>query len=178
MSKEAFNDPNPSTVPITLEGVGNLTERERAFVEAYLRLGVGSHAALEAGVPKASSRSWASRTLRKPQVVEALTKAQQKISQTFHIDRNWVLFRLVQIVNAGMQKRPIVDMSNKPQFALDDPDKQLYRLVDAQSARSALLDIANLLGMVKTKEASDNAGVLLVQDLDTIEDWDEKNAGD
>ena len=77
-----------------------------------------------------------------------------------------------------MKKRPIVDISNKPQFALDDPDKQLYRLVDAQSARSALLDIANLLGMVKTKEASDNAGVLLVQDLDTIEDWDEKNAGD
>lgn len=168
----------PGTMPVTLTGIETLKPKEVAFIESYLRNGVGKHAALDAGISEVSAASWASRRLRDPRVMAVLHEAQRQIVKTLNVDKNWVAFKLIDIIQAGCQKRPVEDPFTKRVIYDADTGRPLYRLLDANSARAALQDLSKLLGLESQTIQTGSSGVLLVQDLPTIDDWDNEHAGE
>jgi phage terminase small subunit len=79
-----------------------LKPKVKAFIAAYLKLKNCTHAAIEAGYSKKTAYSIGSELLKKPEVVEALEKVQNKVEEKAIVDAAWVLIRLKTMAEYGM----------------------------------------------------------------------------
>ena len=93
---------------------------------------------------------------------------------TLGIDTAWVLKKSIDIVETCSQKVAVLD--NAGNIKLDPKGNPVYRMIDAQTARSAISDIAGWIGVGEEQAAHDiSTGVLQVPPVSTEEEW-KKNA--
>ena len=152
--------------------VDDLTLRERRFIDAYIRTGVGSKAAIEAGYSEKSAKTTANRKMSDPRIKEALDEARSRAAEILGIDAAWVLRHAVNIVETCSRKMPVNDMAGKQKE--DEHGNPVYRMVDAPTARATLKDISEWAGMnreKKEKEEDSTTGVLQVQAVSSEEAW-------
>lgn len=74
-----------------------LTLKERRFIEEYPVDWNGTQAAIRAGYSPKSAKDSAYELIRKPKIVDALTRFMAKQSERTDISRKWVLAKLVDV---------------------------------------------------------------------------------
>jgi len=85
-----------------------LSARQTRFVSEYLVDGVGSQAAIRAGVAPSGAHVWASRALRIAKVAEALQARQAADAARLSLQREDVLNGLLQAIEQGrLQSNPM-----------------------------------------------------------------------
>ena len=152
----------------------DLTPREQTFVREYIRTGVGKEAAIRAGYKPSNAISQASRKLTEPHIQAAIEAAKKDAARTLGIDTAWVRKKSIDIVETCSQKVAVLD--NAGNIKLDPKGNPVYRMIDAQTARSAISDIAGWIGVGEEQAAHDiSTGVLQVPAVSTEEEW-KKNA--
>lgn len=152
--------------------VDDLNLRERRFIDAYIRTGVGSKAAIEAGYSERSAKAIAHRKMSDPRIKKALEEAKAKAAEILGIDAAWVLRHAVNIVETCSRKVPVNDFTGKQKE--DDHGNPVYRMVDAPTARATLKDISEWAGVNREKEKKEEdstTGVLQVQVVSSEEAW-------
>ena len=151
-----------------------LTPIEQTFVREYIRTGVGKEAAIRAGYKPSNAASQASRKLKETHIQAAIDEARKDAARTLGIDTAWVLMKSIDVVETCSQKVAVLD--NAGNIKLDPNGKPVYKMVDAQTARSAISDIAGWIGVGEEQPAHDiSTGVLQVPAVSTEEEW-KKNA--
>jgi phage terminase small subunit len=84
-----------------MDGIGRhldgLTERQRKFVNEYMKEPNGKRAAIAAGYSPAGAEVSASRLLRHPRVQEYLRGQMKRVEATALVDATWVLRRLRRV---------------------------------------------------------------------------------
>lgn len=151
-----------------------LSPKEQTFVREYIRTGVGKEAAIRAGYKPESAISTASRKLKEPKIKAAIDDARKDAARALGIDTAWVIKKAVDIVETCSQKVAVLD--NAGNIKLDPKGNPVYRMIDAQTARSAISDIAGWIGVGEEQAAHDiSTGVLQVPAVSTEEEW-KKNA--
>ncbi len=73
-----------------------LTGKQRRFVEEYPIDLNATQAAVRAGYSERAAKDIGFENLRKPAIVEAITRAMAKRSEKSEVDRSWVLLKLVK----------------------------------------------------------------------------------
>lgn len=152
-----------------------LNERERKFVAAYIRLGVGKAAAIEAGWSPNGAEAVASRKLKMPHIKAALEKAREEAAKTLGIDAAFILGKAIEIIASCTQKVPVVDMAGNQK--VDKDGKPVFKMLDPSTARNALQDVAKWVGMGEEKEETKSkaGGVLLVPPVPSEAEWSKQH---
>lgn len=88
-----------------------LTDKQKRFVEEYLVDLNGTQAALRAGYAKSSAKQRACEQLQHPLVAAAIAEEQAKRSERTHVDQDWVISRLMSVVERSMQAEKVTDRS-------------------------------------------------------------------
>ena len=83
-----------------------LNTRQKKFVEAYLQIGIGKEAAIEAGYSPRSAEQQASRLLSMPEVQAYRREIEQRLFDELGISKAWIGRRLVEIVERSTQAVP------------------------------------------------------------------------
>ncbi|MBV7434501.1 terminase small subunit [Cardiobacteriaceae bacterium TAE3-ERU3] len=77
--------------------MSRLTEKQRRFVAEYLIDLNATQAALRAGYSKKSAYSIGQENLKKPEIQNAISEAQEKRNSRINIDADYVLNRLIEV---------------------------------------------------------------------------------
>lgn len=77
--------------------MGGLTEKQKRFVQEYLKDLNATQAAIRAGYSERTASAVGYENLRKPQIEKALAEAMQQRCERTKIDADYVLKRLVEI---------------------------------------------------------------------------------
>ena len=134
-----------------------LNDRQRAFVEAHVKLGGlnQAQAAVEAGYSAKTAYSQASRLLKNVKVAAAVkekqTKKAERIEERTAVDASWVVSNLVEVAERCMQKRPVRNMRGEQ--VVDEEGNNLWTF-DAKGANRALELIGKHVGCFVEKVES------------------------
>lgn len=151
--KPDINPTKPSEKP-TKTGVENtggaeskaltkkLTNRQKRFVEEYLKDMNATQAAIRAGYSERTARQMAAQNLTKLNVKNAVEKALREREERTNITQNYVLQGLRENVQRCMQAKPVLDREGSP------TGKYTYH---ATGANRALELLGKHLGMFPTK---------------------------
>ena len=101
-------------------GEERLTDKQKRFVEEYLRCGDGREAALAAGYSPANAAARAEQLLCSPRIQAYRREREQKLFDRMSISPAWIGRRLVEIVDRCMQATP--HMARNPETKQREPD--------------------------------------------------------
>lgn len=133
---------------------GTLTDKQRRFVEEYVKDLNATQACIRAGYSAKGARTQGSLLLANPNVARAVQERQQKVSKRAEIDAAYVLRAWKTLIDTGLVKIPKTDMSGTQ--ACDEHGRPAFKFVDALAANVALANLAKHLRMFEKPE--DNAG--------------------
>ena len=125
-----------------------LTVRQKKFVEAYLRIGIGKEAAIDAGYSKRSAEQQASRLLAMPEVQAYRRELEQKLFDEMGISEAWIGRRLVEIVERSMSAVP--HLTWNPDTRRKEEDGMW--VADHATAIKALHELGAQMGYAKGEE--------------------------
>lgn len=91
-----------------------LTEKQQIFVDQYLVDLNATKAAIRSGYSEKTAYSQGHELLKKPEIAEAIAKAQAERAERTKIDGDWVLKRLEIIVERCLQAEPVTDREGNP----------------------------------------------------------------
>ena len=130
-----------------------LTEKQKLFVQEYLKDLNATQAAIRAGYSARTANKTGSEVLGKTNVRQAIMEAQKARAEKLDIDTSWVLTRLKLISDRCIQGEPV--------FSKDGEPSGEWKF-DAAGANRATELIAKHLGMFTEKhEHSGQGGVPL-----------------
>lgn len=135
----------------------DITPRQKKFVQEYLRSGDATDAAIAAGYSARSAASRASKLLEMPGVIEYRRKLEKKLFDEMGISKEWIGTRLVEIVQACMEKVPAYRWN--PETRRDERSGE--KLLDANSAIRALHELAEHMDFAEGEQSA----------AESIEDW-------
>lgn len=141
----------------------DITPQQRKFVQEYLKSGNATAAAIAAGYSARSAASRASKLLETPGVIEYRRKLEKKLFDEMGISKEWIGTRLVEIVQACMEKVPAYRWN--PETRRDERSGE--KLLDANSAIRALHELNEHMNFADGE----------TQASESIEDWLERQGG-
>src|SRR5579862_8195563 len=97
-----------------------LTPRQQRFVEEYLIDLNATQAAIRAGYSADTAYSIGHENLSKPDIADAIARAQQERGTRVLIDQEWVMRRLRAISDRCMQAAPVLDGKGTPVMVEND----------------------------------------------------------
>ena len=150
--------------------VGDLNIREMKFVNAYIRTGIATKAAIEAGYSEKSARQTSCKKLNDPRIKAAVAEAKGKAADILGVDAAWVLRQALDIIETCSMKVSVNDVTGGQKT---DPDgNPVYKMVDASTALATLKIISEWVGINREKREEDSTtGVLQVQIVPSEEEW-------
>lgn len=157
---------------MTQTKMNKLTDAHKRFALEYVKDSNATAAAIRAGYSESSARKTGCRLRQNPMVKAEIERLQKKIEEKAIVDALWVQKNWKAVVESCTQEVLAYSMSGAPLKGRDG--KQVYKMLDANSARNTLSDVAKFLKMFdKTDEKSedDTSGVLLTQDVEGAEQW-------
>ena len=135
----------------------DITPRQKKFVQEYLRSGDATDAAIAAGYSAKSAASTASKTLKMRGVIEYRRELEKKLFDEMGISKEWIGTRLVEIVQACMERVP--NYRWNPETRRDERSGE--KLLDANSAIRALHELNEHMNFADGE----------TQTSESIEDW-------
>lgn len=141
----------------------DITPQQKKFVQEYLRSGNATAAAIAAGYSARSAASRASKLLEMPGVIEYRRKLEKKLFDEMGISKEWIGTRLVEIVQACMERVP--NYRWNPETRRDERSGE--KLLDANSAIRALHELNEHMNFADGE----------TQVSESIEDWLARQGG-
>lgn len=141
----------------------DITPRQKKFVQEYLRSGDATDAAIAAGYSARSAASRASKLLEMPGVIEYRRKLEKKLFDEMGISKEWIGTRLVEIVQACMEKVPAYRWN--PETRRDERSGE--KLLDANSAIRALHELNEHMDFAEGEQSA----------AESIEEWLARQGG-
>lgn len=141
----------------------DITPQQKKFVQEYLKSGNATAAAISAGYSARSAASRASKLLETPGVIEYRRKLEKKLFDEMGISKEWIGTRLVEIVQACMEKVPAYRWN--PETRRDERSGE--KLLDANSAIRALHELNEHMNFADGEQST----------AESIEDWLERQGG-
>lgn len=149
-----------------------MNDKHRRFAQEYVKDSNATAAAIRAGYSKTYARSTGSRLKKDPRVNEIIEKLQAKAAEKALLDAQWVLERWKELADSCLQDVVAYSMTGAP--VKDRDGNQVYKKLDANTARNVLADIAKHLKMFdRTEEKTEDShsGVLLAQPVKGKTEW-------
>jgi phage terminase small subunit len=100
--KQQDDQPDTKNEPVLLRKKGDLTPKQRAFVQEYLIDLNATQAAKRAGYSEKTAGQIGKENLRKPPIIAAIKAAQDKRTEKVEVSAEWVLGSLVSVANRCM----------------------------------------------------------------------------
>lgn len=124
-----------------------LTPRQQAFVDEYLVDLNATQAAIRSGYSPKTANEQGARLLANASVRAAILDGQVARSKKTQITQQWVVSRLVEIVERCMQHEPVFDRAGRPMI-VDTPAGEMVPAYtfDAKGANGALALLAKHTG--------------------------------
>lgn len=141
----------------------DITPQQKKFVQEYLKSGNATAAAIAAGYSARSAASRASKLLEMPGVIEYRRRLEKKLFDEMGISREWIGTRLVEIVQACMERVP--NYRWNPETRRDERSGE--KLLDANSAIRALHELNEHMNFADGEQSAS----------ESIEEWLEKQGG-
>jgi phage terminase small subunit len=142
-----------------------LTAKQASFVENYLIDLNATQAAIRAGYSKRTAAQQGFENLRKPEIQAALTAAMTARSKRTQLEQDWIIERLMAVVERSMQAEPVRDHEG------NETGEYTFQ---ASGANRGLELLGKHLGMfVERHEVGNNVRVLSDKPL-TVEEWEER----
>ena len=135
----------------------DITPQQKKFVQEYLKSGNATTAAIAAGYSARSAASRASKLLEMPGVIEYRRKLEKKLFDEMGISKEWIGTRLVEIVQACMERVP--NYRWNPETRRDERSGE--KLLDANSAIRALHELNEHMDFAEGEQTA----------AESIEDW-------
>lgn len=135
----------------------DITPQQKKFVQEYLKSGNATAAAIAAGYSARSAASRASKLLETPGVIEYRRKLEKKLFDEMGISKEWIGTRLVEIVQACMERVP--NYRWNPETRRDERSGE--KLLDANSAIRALHELNEHMDFAEGEQTA----------AESIEDW-------
>ena len=135
----------------------DITQRQKKFVQEYLRSGDATDAAIAAGYSARSAASRASKLLETQGVIEYRRKLEKKLFDEMGISKEWIGRRLVEVVESCMEKVPSYRWN--PETRKDERCGE--KLLDANSAIRALHELTEHMNFAEGEQSA----------AESIEDW-------
>ena len=135
----------------------DITPQQKKFVQEYLKSGNATTAAIAAGYSARSAASRASKLLEMPGVIEYRRKLEKKLFDEMGISKEWIGTRLVEIVQACMERVP--NYRWNPETRRDERSGE--KLLDANSAIRALHELNEHMDFAEGEQSA----------AESIEDW-------
>lgn len=125
------------------------SERRALFLTEYLRDRNARQAAIRAGYSPKSAGHWGIELLKVPEIAQRIEEHDARLQDEAKIERAEVLRWLRDVVERGLQLKPLRDSRGEP--LLDIYERPIYKHVDAKSAIRALELMGKHLGMFTEK---------------------------
>lgn len=154
------------------------TLRQRAFIEAYLRLGQVVPAAREAGYSLHTARYLSGRLLRRPDVQALIEARQAEMRRQSEVTMERVIGELAKLAFADPRDLFTADGKLKPVHALDDASAASIAALDVLVMASTRRGSSRRAGAESGTGESDGveAGGDTVLELRKIKRWDKTKA--
>jgi phage terminase small subunit len=94
---------------VTIILMDELTDKQKRFVEEYLKDLNATQAAIRAGYSANTANEQGARLLANVSVKAAVAKGQEKLSKRAQIDQEWVLKNIIKVYKRCMQKTRVKD---------------------------------------------------------------------
>lgn len=150
-----------------------MTDKQKRFAQEYVKDSNATEAAIRAGYAKSSARVAGCRLKKDPRVNEIIGKLQAKAAERALLDVQWVLEKWKTLAENCMQEVVAYSMTGAP--IKDRAGDQAYKMLDANTARNVLSDIAKHLQMfekpAEEKSEDTTSGVLLTAPVEEKEQW-------
>ncbi len=130
-----------------------MTPKQERFVQEYLVDLNASEAAIRAGYSAKGAPVTASRLLRNVHVQRAVTAGQAERRERVHLDQNYVLLNLREVVERCMQRAPVMVRRGRKFEQLVDADGRHVWRFDGKVAVAALALLGKHLGMFVEQDA-------------------------
>ncbi len=157
---------------MTQTKTNKLTDAQKRFALEYVKDSNATAAAVRAGYSESNARSTGCRLRKDPMVKAEIERLQEKIEEKALVDVLWVQKKWKAVVESCTQEVLAYSMTGAPLKGRDG--KQVYKMLDANSARNTLSDVAKFLKMfdkADEKSEDDTSGVLLIHDVEGAEQW-------
>lgn len=157
---------------MTQTKTNKLTDAQKRFALEYVKDSNATAAAVRAGYSESNARSTGCRLRKDPMVKAEIERLQEKIEEKALVDALWVQKKWKAVVESCTQEVLAYSMTGAPLKGRDG--KQVYKMLDANSARNTLSDVAKFLKMfdkADEKPEDDTFGVLLIHDVEGAEQW-------
>lgn len=157
---------------MTQTKTNKLTDAQKRFALEYVKDSNATAAAVRAGYSESNARSTGCRLRKDPMVKAEIERLQEKIEEKALVDALWVQKKWKAVVESCTQEVLAYSMTGAPLKGRDG--KQVYKMLDANSARNTLSDVAKFLKMfdkADEKSEDDTSGVLLIHDVEGAEQW-------
>ena len=152
-----------------------LTDAQKNFCREYIKDGNAKAAAIRAGYSARAAACVASRLKKNTLVMREIERLQDKVQEKAVVDAAWVLTKWKDVIETCTQKVLAYSMTGAP-LKLQD-GKQAYKMIDANTARNVLADLAKHLKMfdkAEEKDEDDGSGVLFTKEVESPEQWQQK----
>ena len=113
--------------------MSDLTPKQARFVGEYLIDLNATQAAIRAGYSKKSAEQQGSRLLRYVKVGAAVAKGQAEKAEKLGLSQEWVLRRLMQVVERCLQAEAVVDRKGEP-VIIETPEGEMGAAYTFQAA--------------------------------------------
>ncbi len=110
-----------------------MTPKQQRFVEEYLVDLNATRAAIRAGYSEKSAKQQGSRLLTNDDVQAAVAKGQAEKAEKLGLSQEWVLRRLVQVVERCLQAEAVVDRKGEP-VIIETPEGEMGAAYTFQAA--------------------------------------------
>ena len=151
----------------------SLSPRQRAFVEEYMVDHNASAAALRAGYAKRNAKQSGFQLKNMPRVAAAILEAEFDRRKRLGVDADWIVARLVELVEKSMVGSPRTDRNGAVIRVLVGDEEVMLMDWSPSGANKALELLAKHLGMtVDRLEVSVEGGVVYTLNLDPLGDPD------
>lgn len=134
------------------DGNHKITDKQKRFVEEYLIDFNATQAAIRAGYSKNAASETGYENLRKPQIQEAIQKAQKERSERTEVAQDDVIKGLLEVIGKGLGKIKVVETE-----IAKDEDGSIYGVNiekvkhEPHAVNKALELLGKHLGMFKEK---------------------------
>ena len=113
--------------------MSDLTPKQARFVGEYLIDLNGTQAAIRAGYSERSAKQQGSRLLTNADIVAAVAKGQAEKAEKLGLSQEWVLRRLMQVVERCLQAEAVVDRKGEP-VIIETPEGEMGAAYTFQAA--------------------------------------------
>lgn len=137
-----------------------LTDKQKRFVDEYLIDLNATQAAIRAGYSEKTAGAVGFENLKKPEIQEAIAKAQLERSERTKITKDLVVKELYKTYKICAVQIPKMNFEGEQEFSRDG--QPVWKMVDATSAVSALDKLMKHVGGYEADNKRDLSGGILV----------------